>query len=153
MLTPFDIQDMRHDAHSARNSYREVYMVIPTVTSGSNYNDFTDSPYDITGPQSGEYVPTYTTYRALARIKIIQDTTLLVMGQPVPGLEVGDYLLYFRDTDKSVLDKVVNNKDGYMVVDGNTLRPWNTSLNGVGQTFDVYCHAKKYSPRFRPTGL
>ena len=54
----------------------------------------------------------------------------------------------------AILDLVVNNKDAYIVVDGITLRPQNTSLNGVGQAFDVFWHAKKYSPKqYRATGL
>lgn len=152
MFTPMDALNMRGDMRDLRMGYRETTLVYPTVTSGSNYEAFTDAPYDVTGAISGQYTATYTTYRAFARVKIIKDTTLLGLNQVVPGLEVGDYLLYFRDEDKDQLDRVVNNQWAYLVVDGVTLRPWNTTLDGVGKTFDVYVHAKKYSPKYRKTG-
>jgi len=151
MLTPHDMLTIRKDAWDARLPYREVLMVFPNITSGSNYDPFSDSSYDITGAQP---TVTYTDYRTKARTKIIQDTTLALFNQAVVGLEVGDYLLYFSDRDKAMVDKMVNaqNQFAYLVVDGVTLRPWNDTLNGVGKTFDVYVHAKKYSPKYRRTG-
>ncbi len=132
-------------------SYREVLLVYPTVTSGSNYEAFTDSPYEITGG-SRETVA-YTTYRAQARIKIVEDTTLAFLNAPVPGLEVGDYLMYFSFRDKDMVDKVLPaDKYSYMNVDGINLKPTNSSLNGVGRTFDVFVHGKRFSPLHRMTG-
>ena len=151
MLQPFDTLIFKRDSNTAMQGYREVVLVLPTVTSGSNYDSFSDGPYDITG--TGHSTATYATYRAHARIKIIQDTTLAQMHQAVPGLEVGDYLLYFSYLDQPVLQKMVDNQDAYMYIDGNVFRHQNISLNGVGQAFDVYCHAKRYAAKFRATGL
>lgn len=153
MLTPYDTLTIQDDARGSALSYREVVIVLPTITSGSNYNQFSDSAYDITGKQGGQFTATYTTYRTYARIKIISDTTLAQFNQAVPGLDIGDYLMYFDNDYKATLSALVDNKEAYMYVDGITLRPQNTSLNGVAQTFDVYCHCKKSSPRFRATGL
>ena len=139
--------EMRRESAKAGLPYRETIVFIPTITSGSNYEGFSDSAYDITGDVSGQYSVSFTTYRLYARIKIVRDTTLVGVNQIVPGIEVGDYLMYFKDGDKPVLDAVVNNKDAYLSVDGQTFRPYNTSLNGVAQTFDVFVHAKKYSPK------
>lgn len=154
MLSPQDQLNMRKELSDARMPYqhREVLLVVPTVTSGSNYENFTDSPYDISGPLVGQYTATYDTYRLYARIKIVKDTTTYGVSQIVTGFEIGDYLLYFRDTDKAVLDQVVTNKNAYFSVDGLTFRPWNDTLNGVAGTFDVFVHGKKFSPRFRKPG-
>jgi len=153
MLSPFDVLSMRKDAWDNRLSYREVLLVFPTVTTGSNYEPFTDSPYEVTGALSGQYTVTYTTYRAKARTKIIQDTTLALFSQSVPGLEVGDYLLYFADRDKAMVDKTLPpDPNSYIVIDGLTMKPSNSTLNGVGKTFDVFIHAKRFSPKYRLKG-
>jgi hypothetical protein len=151
MLSPHDQLDMRQELVAARMPYRETMVVIPTFTSGSNYEPFTDSPYEITG--AGQGTVTYEIYRLFARIKIVKDTTTYGVSQVVTGLEIGDYLLYYRDTDKPVLDKVIANIEAYIFVDGMSMRPYNDTLNGLGQTFDVFIHAKKATTHYRPTGL
>lgn len=155
MLDAHDLLNIRQDAHATRTDYREVYLVNVTTNSGSNYEPFTDSPYDISKSQI-EYVdPVYTTYRTKARIKIVQDTTLLGLGPSVPGLEAGDYLLYFSDRDLETLNQVYQSGhgEGYVFCDGLTLRMNNLTLNGVGRIFDVIAHCRKFSPNFRATGL
>jgi hypothetical protein len=152
MLSPSDQLGIRKELGEARMVYRETTIVIPTFTSGSNYESFTDSPYEITGAEAGRGSVTYETYRAYARVKIVKDTTLLGFDQVFSGLEIGDYLLYFLDRDKPVLDKVISNPDAYFVVDGVQLRPYNTTLNGVGLTADVFVHGKKFSPSYRKGG-
>lgn len=151
MLTPFDMLEMKRESQRAAISYRETVAFVPTVTSGSNYENFTASAYDISGPTTGQYVTSFVSYRLYARVKIVRDTTLNGINQVVPGIETGDYLMYFRDIDRDVLDDVVSNENAYLMVDGITLRPYNTTLNGVAQTFDVFVHAKKYSPKYRPS--
>ena len=153
MLNPSDTYTMRQDAHDTRTSYREVVLIYPVMQTGDNYEPFTDSPYDISASPNEYVQPTFTTYRAYARIKIIQDTSLMGMGPVVPGLEVGDYLLYFKDTDYKQLKRVLEEKHSYLVCDGITFRPNNLTWNGAGQTFDVAVHCKKYSPKFRAEGL
>jgi hypothetical protein len=152
MLDSQDQLNIRNELGIARPVYRETLVVIPTITSGSNYEAFTDSPYDITGAQSGQYTATFVTYRMYARVKIVKDTTLLGMTQAVTGFEVGDYLMYFRDDDKAVLNVLIANKDAYLVIDGIEMRPYNDTLNGVAGTMDVFVHAKKYSPKYRKEG-
>ena len=144
---------MRQELVVARMPYREVSAVLPNITSGSNYEPFSDSPYNITGAASGRETVTYQIYRQYARIKIVKDTTLYGLSQVITGLEIGDYLLYYRDTDNPVLDDVIANKEAYLFIDGMPMRPYNDTLNGVGQTFDVFVHAKKFSPRYRPAGF
>lgn len=153
MLSAGDLYNIRYDTHDLRNDYREVVLVYPNLTSGSNYEAFTDSPYDVSRDYAAYETITYKTYRLKARIKIMQDTSLLGLGQVIPGLEVGDYLLYFTDRDYDTVKQVYDNKDGYVYVDRQTFRMNNLTQNGVGQVFDITCHCKKYSPRFRATGL
>lgn len=153
MLSPTDHYNIRRDAHDTRTDYREVILVYPNITEGDNYEPFTDSPYDVSANQYDYKSITYTTYRALARIKIIQDTSIIGVGQVVPGLEVGDYLLYFRDYEYEQAKRVLDEKHAYIVADGITFRPNNLTRNGVGRNFDVAVHAKKYSPKFRAEGL
>lgn len=153
MLGAGDIYNIRYDTHAMRNDYREVVLVYPILEEGSNYEPFTDSPYDISKNRAEYATPTFKVYRIKARIKIVQDTSLLGLGSVVPGLEVGDYLLYFSDRDYATVDQVYRNKDGYIVVDGITFRMNNLTYNGVGQVFDVTAHCKKYNPRFRAEGL
>ena len=136
-----------------RNDYREVVLVEPILEEGTNYEPFTDSPYDISRNNAEYAIPTYKKYRLKARIKIIQDTSLLGLGPVIPGLEVGDYLLYFSDRDYKTVKQVYDNPNGYVFVDGLTFRMNNLTYNGVGQVFDVTSHCKKYSPRFRAEGL
>ncbi len=152
MLTPHDQLDIFRELSVARMPYRETLVVIPTFTSGSNYEPFTDSPYSITGAESGRGTVAYQTYRLHARVKIVRDTTLIGLNQAVTGLEVGDYLLYFLNRDKDVLDTIITNKEAYFVIDGIQLRPYNDTLNGVGQTQDVFVHGKKFSPKYRKEG-
>jgi hypothetical protein len=152
MLTPFDHLQMRQETAYATTPYRETLVVIPNITSGSNYEPFSDSPYEITGAASGQGSVTYETYRLMARVKIVKDTTLFGMNQVVPGVEIGDYLLYFKDGDKPVLDRVVDNRNAYIWLDAINFRPYNVTVNGLAQTFDVFVHAKKYSPKYRMTG-
>lgn len=149
MLKSYERLDIRKTMDESRNSYREVVLVVPTISYNSNYDPTTGGAIDITATY---YTVTYLSYRAKARIKIITEATLLKMFAPVPGLEVGDYLLYFRFYDKDELKKVVNTEKAYMMVDGNAVRPWNTTFNGVGDTSDIYCHAKIYSGEVRKTG-
>lgn len=153
MLSPSDHYDIRQDAHDSRTVYREVILVYPNITPGSNYEPFTDAPYDISANRHSFKDITYSIYRALARIKIIQDTSILGLGPIVPGLEVGDYLLYFRDNEYAQVKRVLDELYAYFVVDGGTFRPNNITRNGVGRVFDVTVHAKKYSPKFRAEGL
>ena len=153
MLGVGDLYNIRMDTHAMRNDYREVVLVEPILETGSNYEPFTDSPYDISQNQAGYAIPTYRTYRLKARIKIFQDMQLLGLGQVIPGLEVGDYLLYFSDRDYGALKQVYDNENGYIWVDGTALRPNRLFPNGVGQVFDTVAHCKKFSPRFRATGL
>lgn len=152
MLSPHDQLDMFKELIAARMPYRETLVVVPTFTSGSNYEPFTDSPYSITGAEIGQGTVAYQTYRLYARVKIIKDTTFISVNQAVTGLEVGDYLLYFINRDKDVLDAMIANKEAYLVIDGISLRPYNDTLNGVGQTQDVFIHGKKFSPRYRKEG-
>ena len=153
MLSAADLYDVQRDAHDARNSYREVVLVYPNITTGSNYETFTDSPYDISASQSEYKSITFTTYRARARIKIIQDTSILGLGPAVSGLSVGDYLLYFRAEEYPQVKRVLDEEFAYIFVDGDTFRPNNITMNGVGRNFDATVHAKKYSPKFRAEGL
>lgn len=153
MLSPTDHYNIRQDAHETRTDYREVYLVYPDIETGTNYEPFTDSPYDISANQYDAKTMTFSIYRARARIKIIQDTSIIGVGQVVPGLEVGDYLCYFRDTEYPQLKRVLDEMYAYIVVDGITFRPNNLTMNGVGRNFDVAVHCKKYSPKFRAEGL
>lgn len=153
MLSPSDYYGVRQDAHDTRNDYREVVLVYPNITEGANYESFTDAPYDISAQQHDYKGITYTTYRARARIKIIQDTSIIGLGQAVPGLEVGDYLLYFRDNEYEQVKRVLDEMNAYIYADGITFRPNNITWNGVGKNFDVAVHARKYSPKFRAEGL
>lgn len=157
MLTPTDQLGMRRELESATLPYRETLVVIPVVTTGSNYEEFTDSPYDITGALSGQKrADSFTVYRLRARVKIVKDTTFLGVNPAITGLEVGDYLLYFSDVDAPVIQELISpvNDNAYLVIDGITMRPYNSTLNGLGQTFDVFVHAKKYYPKmgFRKEG-
>lgn len=152
-LTMNDQFNMRRDAWDNRNDYRYVYLINPVLSSGSNYEPFTDSPYNVSD-SGGATTITYETYQTKARIKIVQDTSLMRLLDPsISGLEVGDYLMYFRLSDREQVDKIYQNQHGYVVCDGITFRPNNVTLNGVGQVFDVTAHCKKYSPRYRATGL
>lgn len=154
MLTPHDQLDIRRELIAARLPYRETLVVFPVITSGSNWESFTDSPYEITGAQSGQNVVTYTAYRLYARVKIVRDTTFLSVNQAVTGLEIGDYLMYFSDIDRAVMQELADpvNEHAYLVIDGVTLKPYNITLNGVGGTMDVFVHAKKFSPIYRKEG-
>lgn len=150
MLDAGDLLNIRNDAHITRTDYREVSLVYVTLSSGS-VEPFTNSPYDISVTQR---TPTYTTYRVYGRIKIVQDTTLLGLGPAVTGLEVGDYLIYFSDRDFPALNQIyLANENSYVYVDGLTLRMNNLTYNGVGRVFDVTAHCKKFSPKYRATGL
>ncbi len=150
MLTPFDMLEMRREAQRAQLPYRETTVYIPTLSSGSNWEAFSDAAYDITG--QSQTIATFTVYRLYARVKIVRDTTLMGISQVVPGIETGDYLLYFNDKDRAVLDTLIANKDAYLKIDGIVMRPYNDTLNGVAQTFDIFVHAKKYSPRYKAIG-
>lgn len=153
MLSPHDLLNIRQEAWDNRAAYREVLLVYPVVTSGSNYEPFTDSPYDITGAESGQRTVTFETYRAKARTKIIEETALAFLNQPVPGLEVGDYLLYFSERDRGMVDRLLPaDPNSYLHVDGVNLKPAASSLNGVGRAFDVVVHCKRFSPRYRMPG-
>ncbi len=153
MLSPTDHYNIRRETHDFRMDYREVILVYPSITTGDNYEPFSDAPYDISAAQHEYKAITYSIYRAKARIKIIQDTSIIGVGQVVPGLEVGDYLCYFRDSEYLQLKRVLDEQHAYIVVDGITFRPNNLTLNGVGRNFDVAVHCKKYSPKFRAEGL
>ena len=153
MLSAGDIYNIRSEMHDLRNDYRETILVEPVITSGSNYEAFTDSPYDVSRDASAAETATYKTYRVKARIKIFQDLQLLGLGQVIPGLEVGDYLLYFSDRDYATVKRIYDNEHGYVLVDGTALRPNRLFDNGIGRNFDVVAHCKKFSPRFRATGL
>lgn len=153
MLGVGDLYNIRREMHAMRNDYRDVVLVYPEINSGSNYEAFTDSPYDISRDRTEFADPTFMTYRVKARIKIVQQPALMGQGQVVPGLEVGDYLIYFSDRDYETVKQVYDNQHGYAVVDGVTLRMNSLTYNGIGQVFDVAAHCKKYNPRYRATGL
>ena len=149
MLSPADQYNIKADLDDFRNDYRELQIVYPNFTSGSNYEAFTDSPYNISADRDAYLTATsYQTYRCLARIKIYQDISLYGMGQIFPGIELGDYLIYFKREDYEQLKRMYNEKHAYMSVDGVTLRPNGFTATGVFQNYDISAHCKKYSPRF-----
>ena len=138
----------------ARADYREIVLVYPSLSSGSNYNAFTDGPIDISSGSPAYYGnPTFTLYRSHARVKIINPITLLGLGPVITGVEIGDYLLMFRPEDKEQVDRVITEKRAYMVVDGYRLRPVTTVFVGLTQSDDVMAHCKKFEPEFKATGL
>lgn len=156
MISPHDAFNIRRDMQVSRGDYRPVYLIYPNVTSGSGYETFTDSQFDVTAPTSSAYgTPTFTTYTAHARIKTITPETIVAAGYQFAGINVGDYILMFRNEDRAQIDRLVANEHGYIVADGITLRPNSTSIAGTTQADDVMVSCKKYAPRFplRATGL
>jgi hypothetical protein len=153
MISPLDTWGIRQDMQGSRGDYRPVWLVYPNVTSGSGYDPFTDSQFDITAPASSFGTVTFTTYEARARIKIITAETVLAMGYQFAGAEVGDYILMFRNEDRDQILRVIANEHGYIYVDGVTLRPDGANIAGVARADDVMVSAKKYAPKLRATGL
>jgi hypothetical protein len=152
MLTPFDHLGMRRDADLTRTMYRPVTLVLPEPTSGSNYESFTDSPFDISRDAAAYAAPTFTIYRTRARIVIVQPMTLVALGASVPGVEVGDYLLTFALSDQPMVELATADPKSYVWCDDQPLAIRTLTLNGVGQIFDVMVHARRFSPEFRATG-
>ena len=113
MLNSRDIFNIRNDLQQARADYRDVHLVHVTLTSGSNYEQFTDGPMDISKDSANYLSPVFTVYRTRARVKIINPITLLGLGPVITGVEVGDYLLMFRTSDKEQVDRVVAEKRAY----------------------------------------
>ena len=154
MISPLDTWGIRQDMQGSRGDYRPVFLVYPNITSGSGYDPFTDAQFDITAPASSAWGdPTFTIYEARARIKIITPQTILAAGYQFTGVEIGDYILMFRNEDRDQVDRVVSNEHGYIVVDGVTLRPDSTNITGVARADDIMVSAKKYAPKLRATGL
>ena len=153
MLNSRDIFNIRRDLQQARADYRDVWLVHPVFTSGSNYNQFTDGPLDISADQATYLSPVFTVYRCKARIKIINPISLLGLGPVIPGVEIGDYLLMFRPEDKGQVDRVIEERHGYIYVDGYRLKPVTTVYTGLTQNDDVMAHCKRKEPEFRATGL
>ena len=152
MLNSRDIFNIRHDMQQSRADYRDVYLVHPVFTSGSNYNAFTDGPINISQDQATSLSPVFRVYRCRARVKIINPITLLGLGPVITGVEVGDYLLMFRASDKGEVDKIIEERRAYLVVDGITLRPVTATWAGLTQADEVTAHCKKFDPEFRATG-
>ena len=154
MLNSRDVFNIRRDMQQARADYREVVLVYPTLTSGSNYDVFSDGPVDISSGSPAYFGDvTFTTYRCHARVKIIQPTTLMGLGPVITGVEVGDYMLMFRNEDKGQVDRIITEKRAYMVVDGTRLRPNTTVYTGLTQSDEFLSHCKRYEPEFKATGL
>ena len=153
MLNSRDIFNIRNDLQQARADYRDVFLVHVALTSGSNYEQFTDGPMDISQDSATYLSPVFTVYRSKARVKIINPITLLGLGPVITGVEVGDYLLMFRTSDKGEVDRVIAEKRAYMVVDGIRLRPVTATYTGLTQSDEVMAHCKKFDPEFRATGL
>jgi hypothetical protein len=139
----------------SRSDYREVFFVYPDLSSGSNYNQFTDGPIDVSSGSPGYFggTITFTTYRCKARIKIINPITLMGLGPVITGVEVGDYMLMFRREDKEQVDRVIEQKRAYMVADGERLRPVTVTYTGLSQSDECMAHCKKFDPEFKATGL
>lgn len=153
MLNPSDIFDIRAEMREVGGDYRETFLVYVSLSSGSNYNAFSDGPINISSGSPGVLVPTFTTYRAKARIKIVHPMELLGLGPPIPGVEVGDYLLYFKLTDRQQVARVISEKRAYCYVDGTRLRPERIVETGLTRSDEVMVHCKKFEPEFKATGL
>jgi len=153
MLTAIDVFNIRRDMQDARSDYRESVFVYPNITSGSNYNAFSDGPVDISSGSASYATVTYTQYRAKARIKIISPITLMGLGPAIPGVEVGDYMLMFRREDKGQVDRVISEKHAYIYVDNYRLRPVTSVYMGLTQLDEVMAHCRKFEPEFKATGL
>ena len=154
MLSKLDTYGIRRDMQDSRSDYRPVTLVYPNITTGSGYEPFTDAPYDITSGSIPAYgVTTYTSYIAHARVKIIQADALMGGGASVAGVQIGDYLMFFRLEDEGQLNRMMSNEHGYMICDGTTFRPEGVNISGVARGDDIMVHAKRYTPRFRARGL
>jgi len=153
VLNSRDIFNIRNDLQQTRADYRDVHLVHVQFTSGSNYEQFTDGPMDISKDSANYLSPVFTVYRTRARVKIINPITLLGLGPVITGVEVGDYLLMFRTSDKGEVDKVIAEKRAYIVVDRERLKPVTTVWTGLTQSDEVMAHCKKFDPEFKATGL
>ena len=154
MITPMDTFGIRRDMQGSRGDYRPVYLVYPQITSGSGYEEFTDSPFDVSAPSSSAYGdPTFQVSTIYARIKIITADMLVGAGIVIPGVQLGDYLLYARLEDKPQLERIISNEHGYAIVDGVCLRPDLINVNGVAKADDATVHCKIWAGKFRAPGL
>lgn len=153
MLSAIDVFNIRRDMQDARSDYREAVLVYPNLTSGSNYNPFSDGPVDISKDPTAYATSAFTLYRAKARVKIISPTSLIGLGPVIPGVEVGDYMLMFRREDKGQIDRVISEKRAYIFVDGFRLRPVTSVYMGLTQLDEVMAHCRKFEPEFKAIGL
>jgi len=153
MLNGYDAFLIRDELQAARQPYRQIVMVYPNITTGSNYDSFTDAPFDISSGSQAYVTATYTRYNSKARLKAVEPVTILGLGSSIPNVEVGDYLVAFRLPDKGQLQRVFDNKDAYILIDGSPYRPDNINLHGLALADEVMVHCKRFKPEFRGTGL
>jgi len=154
MISPLDTFGIRQDSQGSRGDYRPVHFVSPQITTGSGYEQFTDAPFDVSAPSSSAYGnPTFLVYQTQARVKIITAEMLVGGGIVVPGVALGDYLLYMRLEDEEMVRQIIANEHGYALVDGVCLRPDTVNFNGVAKLDDVTVHCKIWKGAFRATGL
>lgn len=135
-------------------NYSRIYVLIPTATGTSNYDEMEDSPLDITNTStsaSGQTL-TWAAYEIYARLGGPTFTDLITADGN--GLEKGDIALFIKPTDYDLMQSVITNNRAYLYINKDTYRPFGTqNTAGVfnGNEYKVEC--KHYTPIVFATGF
>lgn len=124
-----------------------VLCYLPTETECPNtscgWDSFSQSGKLLGCPVCGGRgkVSTWDTHTLRARV--VWGGADLRYFQPAPGVEIGDVYLTVVRGDDDLVNQVIANQRAYMIVDGKTVRPSNTSpsvIPNVGEGTLVTCN-------------
>ena len=85
-------------------------------------------------------ITTFTKRSLLARV--VWGNTQLQCIPPTPGIEVGDVTLGIVPADLPLIQQVLDSERSYLMVDGFSVRPLNTSVSnipGIEEAYLVTC--------------
>lgn len=84
---------------------------------------------------------TFQTY--VVRARVVWGANAFAYFKPSPGVELGDVTLGIVPSDTSVIEAVLQEASSYLIVDGKTVRPTNTSpsvVPGIEESVLVSCN-------------
>ena len=151
-ITSRDRMGYRDVMRDIRNGARLIHVCIPTFTDG-DYDANHDSSAD---PTSATYnglgrTPTWTISAIYANIRDV-DLSLIQFGQAPVGATIGDTSISVGLRDKDLLLSCLDNKDAYIVIDGDRLRPTALQVAGVGKIEEYVSILRTFHATYVATG-
>lgn len=149
-------RNLRRDLARMRPVFDTIYALYPTesdCTACGGYDPFTGSGYDPSCSVCGGSgkVTTWAVWEIRARIAITNPERLAMFGVP-PGAELGDLGLYIGSSGLDIIQKLLEQEQSYLYIQGQRYRPTSYTPVGVGREDEYRVECNRFKPEKQATG-